>query len=620
MSSPYDTLSTESKEIRLIHVEPAADPNSRVVCSSQRASLLNAPAYTALSYCWGDSGDKPAITFNGVSDFAIPRSLESALRQLRQSDAQGFLWADAISINQDPDTPEKSHQVSLMHEIYSKAASTVVWLGEAADDSGLAMDTISRLHEHSVWEIEEATLSAAQFRAMAALNARQWWSRTWVVQELLLSPNPVLMCGKRSAPIEAFVHLDDLRRGYHRPTGETIDNSAQPSRFLFKQHPFSQILHHYYSDKQRVQAGIVSVEEWVVVVNDFHATDPRDKIYGLLGLGTEEDRLALPPDYTKSNTVANVYARATAHFILQRRDLLHLQFNASDIDATLGLPSWCPDYSRRAGKEKERYAAFVVGMHENEKLAAGGMESGTRLNLSALKEELFPRADQDDWTEIRLRGWEVDEVVYSEVNPYLPPYGGSDAEDRLVNNARRADQTRSNVLTWETEARRRLETTNPYAPKMVDDVFWRSLMANRTFTWNPVPDSCKELYDVWIGHAPLPISAAGLAGSDAERRRLHTKPFADAAITRTHGRAFIITRRGYLGLAPRNTRAGDVVSVVKGGSVPFVLRERSTAEVVNSPGEGEQEQKWELVGESFVMGLMEGQGVGTGEEKAFLIN
>lgn len=610
MSSPYTALDSSRKEIRLLDLQPSADHSSALTCTSRTVSLFDKPPYAALSYCWGGGTDTTEITLNGVTGFAVPRNLCAALRQLRDGTDIKVLWADAICINQDPSTPEKNQQVAMMRDIYAQAISTIIWLGDEDDNSDLAMETISHLHEHDIWELDNQALSASHFEAIAAINARPWWSRVWVIQELLLSPNPTVMCGSKSAPIEAFIHLDDLRRGYHRPSDETIDNASQPSRHLFRQHAFSQVLHHYFDDKQRVQTGVVKLEEWVVVIDNFNATDPRDKIYGLLGLGTDYDRLALPPDYSPANTVANVYARATARFILQGQGLLHLQFNINDVDAAFGLPSWCPDYSCDANKIKERYTAFVVGMHGKKPFNAGGNMGSPS---SASQDDLFPKSREGNWRELHLRGWEIDEVDYVGVNAYMEPYVGNDITERLANNARRAEQTRSNILTWEPKVQKRLATANPYAPKTADDIFWRTIMANANFAWISVPDSWKGYFDVWLDRIPVPPSAACLTQDEKEAKRLYVKPYTDAAITRPHGRAFVITKKGYLGLAPRKTRVGDVVSVLRGGDVPFILRRRVRS------GQKEEEETWEFVGESFVLGLMEGQGIGLGEESRFAI-
>lgn len=608
MESPYSPLDRSRKEIRTIGLQPSSDPGAPVICVPRTVSLLDRPTYTALSYRWGEPSDTANITFDARPSFSIPRNLDAALRQLRHPTEVTTLWADAICINQDENEPEKNQQVAMMGSTYGQASSTVIWLGPEADNSDLAMDTISHLYRQRIWEISDNTLTTDHFEAIATLCRREWWTRVWMIQELLLSPNPIVMCGTKSAPIEAFIHLDDLRRGYHRPSGKEIDNASQPSQYLFKQNPFSQILHHYYSDKRRIQLDYVSLDEWMVVIDDFSATDPRDKVYGLLGVGTKRDRLALPPDYSPANTVANVYGRATAQIILQRQDLLYLQFNAEDVNHRLGLPTWCRDYSCDAGTIKERYVPFTIGEHEKIKFHASGMANGARATIRASQEQLFPKSGDDNWRELHVRGWEIDEVVYTGLNPYLLPYAGNDMGERLANNAQRAEQTKSNVLKWEAEARSRLAARSPYEPKTVDDVFWRVPMADATFSWNPVPDDWKEYFNGWLDRAPLPSQAAELAETDAERKKIYMKPWTDPAITRAHGRTFIITKKGYLGLAPRKTQVGDVVSVLRGGHVPFILRKKET----------EGHEVWEFVGESFVLGLMEGQGAGMGEETGFV--
>ena len=60
------------------------------------------------------------------------------------------------------------------------------------------------------------------------------------------------------------------------------------------------------------------------------------------------------------------------------------------------------------------------------------------------------------------------------------------------------------------------------------------------------------------------------------------------------GRRFSTTREGYIGLAPSRTRAGDVVCVIKGANVPFILRPRG-------------ENKYILVGECYFHGIMHGE-------------
>jgi len=59
-------------------------------------------------------------------------------------------------------------------------------------------------------------------------------------------------------------------------------------------------------------------------------------------------------------------------------------------------------------------------------------------------------------------------------------------------------------------------------------------------------------------------------------------------------RRMIKTNDGLIGLAPELTRKGDFVCLFKGGMVPLVMRK------VNS--------RWMLIGDSYVHGIMHGEG------------
>ena len=80
------------------------------------------------------------------------------------------------------------------------------------------------------------------------------------------------------------------------------------------------------------------------------------------------------------------------------------------------------------------------------------------------------------------------------------------------------------------------------------------------------------------------------------------------------GRAMFVTSKGFIGMAPWNAQQEDVVSVLFGGCTTFILRKRTG------------EEKYSLVGEAYVCGIMGGElfgggygggGNGTREVKGF---
>jgi hypothetical protein len=62
--------------------------------------------------------------------------------------------------------------------------------------------------------------------------------------------------------------------------------------------------------------------------------------------------------------------------------------------------------------------------------------------------------------------------------------------------------------------------------------------------------------------------------------------------TTLHRRLFKTTK-GYIGIGPRSLEKGDAVTLFKGGMVPLVIRSRG--------------DKWELIGDCYVHGIMHGE-------------
>ncbi|KAK4078973.1 hypothetical protein Trihar35433_78 [Trichoderma harzianum] len=72
------------------------------------------------------------------------------------------------------------------------------------------------------------------------------------------------------------------------------------------------------------------------------------------------------------------------------------------------------------------------------------------------------------------------------------------------------------------------------------------------------------------------------------------------AVMVTRHRRFAVARKGYFVLRPGRLQENDVVVVLRGGTVPFLLRRVSV--MGNGPEGG-----WVLVGECYVHGLMDGE-------------
>ncbi|KAH7364781.1 heterokaryon incompatibility protein-domain-containing protein [Rhexocercosporidium sp. MPI-PUGE-AT-0058] len=572
----YLSLDGARREIRVLILEPGSRGAS-IVCSTKTVSLEGSLEYMALSYVWGDALHPGLVEFNGRKNFPITRNLEIALQHLRHETEVLVLWVDALCINQNNDE-EKMHQVQLMKEIYSGAKETCLWLGEAADGSDVAMDIVGAMNSEDVYDPAN-TLSTADLSALAALQGRTWWRRIWVVQELILSKTPIMRCGDKILLVTAFERLSTL---YHR-IRKAMAGGRQNHLVIFPLNPFSPILSDlaYWRARTRLHDGGTLLPFMMQMTDELESSDPRDKIYGLLGMCPRCDTLAIIPDYSKS--VAEVFAQVTTHSISQWANLVPLQAYHDIKRSIHNLPLWVPDYSGR-NLRPPRYHSFVFPPHLN---------YSTGLKKCGRKPNTITYALSSTSYEIVLKGIYFDTVEFSSQCPVLTEYEGLDPAMRLRNSKERTHK----IQQAQSESGSRSEA------------FWRTLMADRMsyHEGHGLPSSAiyQEYFEVWMGRAPVPEEFKLLNGnlSPDVTNELFTKPLTDAIIPKCHGRSFIVTSRGSIGLAPSHTNVGDVVAVLEGGNVPFILHHREVQKMENNL------EYYSFVGESYIHGIMAGEAI-----------
>jgi hypothetical protein len=228
------------------------------------------------------------------------------------------LWVDAICINQQ-DTAERNHQVTQMGLIYQQAKRVIAWVGPSDESSTVAIRTVSETAERYVLEGHESDTmlnlqisdgvhrnpsaeTDEQLRVCLAIEnfcfERKYWSRLWIIQELVLATEIRIQCGGDQLEWWKFAYLlDRMDRDRHRvsavikPTTEKIRRSI-PARLVRQR-----------IDKQRRSKGLLQLDEsplhdLCLRFVEAKCEDNRDKIFGLLGIGAKCCRDAIPVDYS----------------------------------------------------------------------------------------------------------------------------------------------------------------------------------------------------------------------------------------------------------------------------------------------------------------------------------
>ena len=192
-------------QIRLVTVTGATS-NGVLCCSLNCAELDKRPRYNALSYVWGSGPAKYTILVNGQR-FSIRESLHAFLTTVAAKTFPGTpVFIDAICIDQT-DIHERNHQVKLMREVYSSAATVVAWLGPVPEleprSLALTRQLLVYMNGHiRAGDVENVVLDSylntsdeALNVLFAALTLSPFWHRLWIIQELVLSKALVLYCG-----------------------------------------------------------------------------------------------------------------------------------------------------------------------------------------------------------------------------------------------------------------------------------------------------------------------------------------------------------------------------------------------------------------------------------------
>lgn len=318
------------------------------------------PEYEALSYVWG-SGAKPSSVFVGEDKHTIPitTNLDEALRHLRYRDRPRYMWIDALCIDQG-NKEERSRQVSNMSHIYWTAPRVVVWLGPSADDSDHALETLEYIGSRvqvdwrtgvitGVTELDDEQwgfnsrdlpLTGRQCTAILALMQRPWFERIWIRQEVFKADDKSrVICGRKALAWPRFqqglwcctCHLTP--RALNREQRSQWNARRDVVVDALRRNPYSVF---------RLRESTVGAL----------CSDPRDRIYALLGLLYEDEKqLGIVPDYSK--TTSELYQDVALRHITFFRslELLHScgrddpEASPSNTTCSTSIPTWVPNWS-----------------------------------------------------------------------------------------------------------------------------------------------------------------------------------------------------------------------------------------------------------------------------------
>ena len=346
------------RHIRLLRFSRRRD-SSHLSCDLAHVSLDEHPVFYAVSYCWGTDQGQSGLVMSDNNHISISNVALRMLQRLIGTRDDITLWVDAICINQG-DNAEKGPQVALMGDIYSNATAVLAWLGDSHDDESVIAQWMSRIYSPPAAELaKEGMVILGELGGTIHLDRdltvdeqmilrmmdMPWFTRTWVIQEASLARSLILQYGRCSFSWPFLLGV--LSSVLKRPDISSSFINIRPTGRLSEALNMGSVIEQM---RVRIQDGDeVFLVELVTSNMTFGATDPRDKIYGGLGLERGVHATRLVPDYTATPTT--VYRKATEALLYQGMGILAyagLCWAHWCPSALAGqLPSWVPDFSQQ---------------------------------------------------------------------------------------------------------------------------------------------------------------------------------------------------------------------------------------------------------------------------------
>ena len=317
----YKSLS-DPRNFRTLYIEPGTH-GSRIRGSLHESCPGDGVKYVALSYVWGSPQVVAYVMVDGCYSL-VTENLYAALEHLRSEQEPLCIWIDQICINQ-LDQEERSQQVMLMHEIFSKSDQVLIWLGQDTQPYKKGLLFIIELLAHTsylnaqldddlvcrVVDFTNTQDAAEVLPSLSALYENRWFSRAWTFQEAVCNPDTIIITSYVGITLEILVSFTQLLMRSD-PIKLLIPLSHESYRatrqlMILRQHNTS-------------NPG-QSLLQLAHATRDRSATDLRDRLYSLIGIAACTDQQAFTPNH--GHSITRVYTEF-ASIVIQESNRLHI--------------------------------------------------------------------------------------------------------------------------------------------------------------------------------------------------------------------------------------------------------------------------------------------------------
>lgn len=618
----YKYESLPNNTIRLLSLFPG-EGDDDLEGELQVAELDRLPDYEAISYVWGSPICTDDLLCIG-NIIKITPSLAITLRKLRKSAIKRVLWIDQTCVNQ-ADIHERASQVNIMGKIYEGAQNVVMWLGEDPfSEASIAMQFIQEIRgrtdrlfpqytactDMNLLQDDLPQRQSPKWQAFRRLISLPYWERMWIVQEVVLSSSAITLWGDCEIGWDDILQV--MRWAYQS------DSLHQRSPLVDREN-LSRFLSLYF--------GKASLWRLLHMTQERKATDERDRVFALLGLCEDEDIVA---DYTKSPF--QVFRDTALYFMNQRRDLDVLSKIGDTPDSwstwVTNWRSWgtplcaenrcsfcaCADTQLRVNRlSDEDRVLSLEGVKQGSVTKVGFVMEREGSQAKENEEEhraVFIQRFQEAWDIAKGWWWDSNKDALLLKSLLWTFLCGGASDDNRAKEAVWDDQIYPQFAQYSAYSlgyclpNGRLDTTRclrhylAFAEmamaaydKSWRDHFWRQHLAEDP-TWQEWQDWATSRLSPYHQNPHMLQKAVEMI-CPLIYSEIASWRFQEEYWFSGRDRRFFVTDDGLLAMGPRSMQEGDIVVVLFGGKVPFVLRPSLDG--------------YRLVGECYVNGIMNGE-------------
>jgi hypothetical protein len=411
------------------------------------------------------------------------------------------------------------------------------------------------------YDFEESGFRRVWQGFCSALSS-SWWTRLWCVQEALLSDEALVVFGRWSMSWDRL-GLAIQRQHRHQLSCCADTAKLMASRFIFQVDPL--VTEHRSATNVEGEHDTPNKYNLDLILRAYrhkHCQDPRDKVYGLLGLVGKHNLHKLLPDY--SLPLQDVLINTMEAVILESRGDLRCFTGSGFTSQREGVPSWVRDVACKPNTS--------MIFPESQRVETYALYNAAKNTVA--------KVVQRSRTQVALTGFPIDRVSKA----------GKAVQTRDIDHVNDVFNEWRHIVGLHDRSSTSIPSSNR------EKAFWRTVIGDALSDvngeWKRLGPSELKAYEQWM--SDFPSFTTSRTQYSLHRTFLHAMR---AAIC---GRSVLVTHSGKIGLCEPKAEAGDEVWVLHGGRVPFLLRPVFQQES-NGPAQ------YALVGACYITGVMDGE-------------